>query len=68
MRPEVIPVTEAVAMIPDGARLMIGGFMGDASLVRPRMSDEELTKSKCNLRARDVRFGDIESQETHSRG
>jgi acetate CoA/acetoacetate CoA-transferase alpha subunit len=34
MRPKVIPVADAVAMIPDGARLMIGGFMGVGSPMR----------------------------------
>jgi acetate CoA/acetoacetate CoA-transferase alpha subunit len=34
MKPKVVPVADAVALIPDGARLMIGGFMGIGSPTR----------------------------------
>ena len=31
MKRKAIPLAEAVAMIPDGARLMIGGFVNDTA-------------------------------------
>jgi len=47
MRPKVIPVAEAVALIPDGARLMIGGFMGVGSPMR--LIDELLRQARRDL-------------------
>jgi len=47
MRPKVIPVAEAVAMIPDGVRLMIGGFMGVGSPMR--LIDELLRQARRDL-------------------
>ena len=47
MRPTVIPVAEAVALIPDGARLMIGGFMGVGSPMR--LIDELLRQARREL-------------------
>jgi acetate CoA/acetoacetate CoA-transferase alpha subunit len=47
MRPKVIPVADAVAMIPDGARLMIGGFMGVGSPMR--LIDELLRQVRRDL-------------------
>jgi len=47
MRPKVIPVAEAVAMIPDGARLMIGGFMGVGSPMR--LIDELVRQARRDL-------------------
>jgi acetate CoA/acetoacetate CoA-transferase alpha subunit len=47
MRPKVIPVAEAVALIPDGACLMIGGFMGVGSPMR--LIDELLRQARCDL-------------------
>ena len=47
MRPKVISVVDAVAMIPDGARLMIGGFMGVGSPTR--LIDELLRQARREL-------------------
>jgi hypothetical protein len=47
MRPTVIPVAEAVAIIPDGARLMIGGFMGVGSPMR--VIDELVRQARRDL-------------------
>jgi len=47
MRPKVTPVAEAVALIPDGARLMIGGFMGVGSPMR--LIDELLRQARRDL-------------------
>jgi acetate CoA/acetoacetate CoA-transferase alpha subunit len=47
MRPKVIPVADAVALIPDGARLMIGGFMGVGSPMR--LIDELLRQARRDL-------------------
>ena len=47
MRPKVISVADAVAMIPDGARLMIGGFMGVGSPMR--LIDELLRQARSDL-------------------
>jgi acetate CoA/acetoacetate CoA-transferase alpha subunit len=42
-----LPVTEAVAMIPDGARIMVGGFL---SVGTPeRLMDEIVRQGKCDL-------------------
>jgi acetate CoA/acetoacetate CoA-transferase alpha subunit len=47
MKPKVIPVADAVALIPDGSRLMIGGFMGVGSPVR--LIDELLRQGRREL-------------------
>jgi len=47
MKPKVIPLSDAVAMIPDGARLMIGGFMGVGSPMR--LVDELLRQARRDL-------------------
>jgi acetate CoA/acetoacetate CoA-transferase alpha subunit len=47
MKRKVIPVAEAVAMIPAGARLMIGGFMGVGSPAR--LIDELLRQQRGDL-------------------
>jgi acetate CoA/acetoacetate CoA-transferase alpha subunit len=44
---KTIPLAEAVAMIPDGAILMIGGFMGVGT--PERVVDEIVRQGKCNL-------------------
>jgi acetate CoA/acetoacetate CoA-transferase alpha subunit len=44
---KTIPIAEAVAMIPDGARLMIGGFMGVGT--PERVVDEIVGQGKRNL-------------------
>jgi acetate CoA/acetoacetate CoA-transferase alpha subunit len=41
MKPKAIAVADAVALIPDGARLMVGGFMGVGS---PRRLIDELVR------------------------
>jgi acetate CoA/acetoacetate CoA-transferase alpha subunit len=45
---KAIPVEEAIAMIPDGARIMIGGFMGVGT--PERLLDEIVRQRKSNLR------------------
>lgn len=45
---KAIPVEEAVAMIPDGARIMIGGFMGVGT--PDRLLDEIVRQKKSKLR------------------
>ena len=47
MKPKVIPVADAVAIIPDGARLMIGGFMGVGSPMR--LIDELVRQGRSGL-------------------
>jgi acetate CoA/acetoacetate CoA-transferase alpha subunit len=47
MKPKVIPLSDAIAMIPDGARLMIGGFMGVGSPMR--VIDELLRQGRRDL-------------------
>jgi acetate CoA/acetoacetate CoA-transferase alpha subunit len=47
MKRKVIPVAEAVGMIPAGARLMIGGFMGVGSPTR--VIDELLRQQRGDL-------------------
>jgi acetate CoA/acetoacetate CoA-transferase alpha subunit len=47
MKRKVITLADAVAMIPDGARLMIGGFMGVGSPMR--LIDELLRQGKRDL-------------------
>ena len=47
MKPKAIPVDEVVGMIPDGASLMIGGFMGVGSPTR--LIDELLRQGKRDL-------------------
>lgn len=47
MNPKAIPIDEVVGMIPDGASLMIGGFMGVGSPTR--LIDELLRQGKCDL-------------------
>jgi acetate CoA/acetoacetate CoA-transferase alpha subunit len=47
MKPKVIPIADAVALIPDGARLMIGGFMGVGSPMR--LIDELLRQARRDL-------------------
>ena len=47
MKRKAIAVTDAVALIPDGARLMIGGFMGVGS--PRRLIDELVRQSRRNL-------------------
>lgn len=47
MKPKAIPLAEVVAMIPNGARLMIGGFMGGGS--PSRLIDELLRQGKREL-------------------
>ena len=44
---KTIPLDQAVAMIPDGARLMIGGFMGVGT--PERLVDEIVRQGKRNL-------------------
>lgn len=44
---KTISVEEAVAMIPDGARLMIGGFMGVGT--PERLVDEMVRQGKRDL-------------------
>ncbi len=44
---KTIPLNQAVAMIPDGARLMIGGFMGVGT--PERLVDEIVRQGKRNL-------------------
>jgi acetate CoA/acetoacetate CoA-transferase alpha subunit len=44
---KTISVTDAVALIPDGASLMIGGFMGVGT--PERIVDELVMQGKCNL-------------------
>ncbi len=44
---KVVPVDEAVAMIPDGASVMIGGFMGVGT--PERLVDELVRQRKSNL-------------------
>lgn len=44
---KVITIAEAVAAIPDGAVLMIGGFMGAGT--PPRLIDELVRQEKCDL-------------------
>jgi acetate CoA/acetoacetate CoA-transferase alpha subunit len=45
---KTIPVEDAVAMIPDGASLMIGAFMGVGT--PERVIDELVRQGKKNLR------------------
>lgn len=47
MKPKVIPIDEVVGMIPSGASLMIGGFMGVGSPTR--LIDELLRQGKRDL-------------------
>jgi acetate CoA/acetoacetate CoA-transferase alpha subunit len=47
MKSKVIPVADAVAMIPDGARLMVGGFMSVGSPMR--LIDELLRQTRRDL-------------------
>lgn len=47
MKQKVISVSDAVALIPDGARLMIGGFMGVGTPAR--LIDELLRQGQRNL-------------------
>ena len=47
MKRKAIAVTDAVALIPDGARLMIGGFMGVGS--PRRLIDELVRQGRRNL-------------------
>ena len=47
MKRKVISVVDAVAAIPDGARLMIGGFMGVGS--PSRLIDELLRQGRRDL-------------------
>ena len=47
MKRKAIPVAEAVSMIPDGATLMIGGFMGVGSPMR--LIDELLRQGRRDL-------------------
>ena len=47
MKPKVLALSEVVAMIPHGARLMVGGFMGGGSPVR--LIDELLRQGKRGL-------------------
>jgi len=47
MKRKAIPVADAVAMIPDGARLMIGGFMGVGS--PERLIDELVRQGRKGL-------------------
>ena len=44
---QTIPLDQSVAMIPDGASLMIGGFMGVGS--PERIIDEIVRQNKRNL-------------------
>jgi acetate CoA/acetoacetate CoA-transferase alpha subunit len=44
---KTIPVTDAIAMIPDGVSLMIGGFMGVGT--PERLIDELVRQGKRNL-------------------
>jgi len=45
---KAISVADAVALIPDGARLMIGGFMGVGT--PERLLDEIVRQRKCDLK------------------
>jgi hypothetical protein len=47
MKPKAIPIEEVVGMIPDGASLMFGGFMGVGSPTR--LIDELLRQGKRDL-------------------
>jgi acetate CoA/acetoacetate CoA-transferase alpha subunit len=44
---KTIPLKQAVGMIPDGASLMVGGFMGVGT--PERLVDEIVLQGKCNL-------------------
>jgi acetate CoA/acetoacetate CoA-transferase alpha subunit len=44
---KTMPISEVVAMIPDGARLMVGGFMGVGT--PERVVDEVVRQRKSNL-------------------
>jgi acetate CoA/acetoacetate CoA-transferase alpha subunit len=48
---QTIPLKDAVAMIPDGATLMIGGFMGVGT--PERLIDELVRQGKRNLTDRE---------------
>jgi acetate CoA/acetoacetate CoA-transferase alpha subunit len=47
MKPKAVPIDDVVAMIPNGASLMIGGFMGGGSPMR--LIDELLRQGKRDL-------------------
>jgi len=47
MKPKAIPIADVVAMIPNGASLMIGGFMGGGSPLR--LIDELIRQGKRDL-------------------
>jgi acetate CoA/acetoacetate CoA-transferase alpha subunit len=47
MKRKAIAVADAVAMIPDGARVMVGGFMGVGSPMR--LVDELVRQGRCRL-------------------